>query len=355
VNKLLSKTTLVLFLFITAVTLLWLPTQADEPTAVHLASFDAVPLNNAVRIDWETGTELNTAGFKIKRATIGGNEEFLDNVGDDGFISATGNVTSGSSYTATDNQAQNGAIYTYILFEIENSGTEVELARETVTVGISATNTPVVISGGNNGGNSATSTPRASSTPRSTRATSATPTTTSNSTNPTNTPPSFVTVTPQSTQPTAVPTENSNTTNSNQPVSISTNPTATNEPSQPEDTTISIAGVTEVLAQEESTDNIEAQEEYPVETATVISESAETYPNNATIGNPASSDSSPTAVSIIGSEQENTNTSTNTTSSGENASASKGRVFLWLGFIVALLIFATGLIGSIILFTRKSK
>ena len=65
-NKLLPKTTLILLVFIIVIAIFWLPIQADEPTAVHLAGFNVVPLNNAVRIDWETATELGTAGFRIK-------------------------------------------------------------------------------------------------------------------------------------------------------------------------------------------------------------------------------------------------------------------------------------------------
>lgn len=360
-NKLLPKTTLFLLLFITAIAFLWLPIQADEPTAVDVAVFNLTPLNNAVRIDWETATELNTAGFRIKRATTGGNEEFLDYIGENGFIPAAGNVTTGSTYTVTDNQVQNGSVYTYILFEVENSGTETEQERATVTVGLPSTNTPAPISGGSGNDNNATATPR----PTETATQRATATLTKSSTTtapPTNTPPSFVTVTPKSVQPTASPTPSPNPVNNNQ--SRDTIANANNDNEEIETTGTTITGVTEVLAQEDSTTETgeiaaqtdidltqQTQDGYPGVTATAVSSADEVYPNDT-----ANNDTVATPVPVIGSSQGYTGTESDTpnTTNG-TASTSQGQIFLWLGFIVALLIFITGLIGSIILFTRKSQ
>ena len=150
-NTLLPKTGF-LFFILSAIAILWLPTQADEPTAVHLSDFDVVPLNNAVRIEWETGSELGTAGFRLKRAAPGGSEEYLTNIGDNGFVIGVGGVSVGGFYSETDDQVFNGEIYTYILIEVENSGNEIELARKTVTVGIPPTNTPVIVSSVPGGG-----------------------------------------------------------------------------------------------------------------------------------------------------------------------------------------------------------
>lgn len=371
-TKLLPKITLFLVLFITAIAILWLPVQADEPTAVELASFDVIPLNNAARIDWETATERGTAGFRIKRAATSGNEQLLDYVGDNGFIEAIGDVNFGSSYTVTDNQVQNGSTYTYILIEMENSGTETELKRKTITVGIPPTNTPAIVSGGN-GGSSATATPVATATTikraTSNPSASATPATNSNTTSPTKTSPSFVTITPKSVQPTATSTRNATTTNTNQSNNNNDDDSdSVNETSNQENNTDdTILGVTEVLAQEGSNETVEiaaqtdvdlaqqTQDDYPgVTVTTAVSSSDEIYPDNTTSNEPVS-----TPIAVIGSNPGYTgtdsDTSTNPPSSSGTTSSNEGQIFLWLGFIVALLIFITGVIGSIILFTRKSQ
>lgn len=362
--KFLPKTIFYLGLIVTAMAILWLPIHADEPTAVSIASFDVIPLNNAVRIEWETGSELGTAGFRIKRAAAGGNEEYLDYVGDNGFIAGEGGVAIGSSYSVTDDQVQNGDVYTYILVEVENSGNEIDQERETVTVGIPPTNTPVVIGGGTGGSNAtATATPRTTAqTATATATTQAQSTNAAATTPPTNTPSSFVTITPNPAQPAATATPNSNTTSS-QPGNSSTNSTApatatTNTSVNEDNTRSTTSGVTEALAQEETTEETEAVEiaaqtegTYPgtTPTATAVSNtSTETYPNNTVIGNVTN-----TPVPVIGSAQETE--SEQTSNSDNSGSSTQGRVFLWLGFIVALLIFATGLIGSILLFARKSK
>lgn len=361
VNKLLPKTILFLCLFIVAITVLWLPMQADEgPTAVDLIYFNAVPLNNAVRLDWETASELNTLGYRIKRAEPGGTEMYLDYVGENGFIPGIGGVAVGGFYTVTDddddNPVQNGEVYTYILIEVEDSGNEREESRRTVTVGIPPTNTPVVISVPGNNSSTATATPTAST------GATATPTTQSESQKPTNTPPSFVTITPNSTQPTTTPAPNSNTTHQSGDSSTSS---SANTSSSVETNSVSLGGVTVVSAQEETTEETElmaqssmalapqTQDGYPgaEPTATAVSNSPETYPDNPLVN------SQDEPVPVIGSSTGAADTQADepTDISASGNATTQGRAFLWMGFIVALLIFTTGLIGSILLFTRKTN
>lgn len=361
-NKFLPKIILFLCLFIAAMTVLWLPTQADdEPTAVSLISFDAVPLNNAVRLDWETGSELNTLGFRIKRAASGGSAVYLDYVGDNGFIPGVGGVAIGGTYSVTDNRVQNGQVYTYILMEVETSSNETEAGRDTVTVGILPTNTPVVISGP--GSSTATAKPGTS-------AGSTVTATPSANQQATSTPPGgFVTITPNSAQSLTSSVQNSDTTNIAQ---TTDNTTASDTTRSGEVSSASLGGVSEVFAQAETIETNsngslapQPQNEYPGDepTATAVPDPYDVDTSNTTVDEAVVDDAVAyetvsTPVPVIGSTDGYSGTQadepTNINSSG-NASANQGRIFLWLGFIVALLIFATGLIGTILLFSRKAN
>lgn len=66
-------------------------------------------------------------------------------------------------------------------------------------------------------------------------------------------------------------------------------------------------------------------------------------------------ESTPLPVPIIGEEVEST-AAPETAALSQQANAGqavRGRLFLWGGFIVALLLFATGIAGAIVLFTRR--
>jgi hypothetical protein len=327
----------------------------NEPTAVELASFDVVPLDNAVRIDWETGTEFSTVGFFIKRGDPGGPYQTLGYLGEDGIIYATGQGAIGSSYSETDTQVENGQRFTYILYELESNSTEKELAQETVTVGIPPTNTPVVASINPVG-------PTATATPRLTAQATATGSAPNNSISATAVPPTaagptFVTITPdpQRNQPaTAV----SNTSaGPSQPVNTNSSAAANN--SSPENNTVNTTGsVNSASALEEEPETIAfnpaqaappVQEEYP-EATTAVLDAPTAYPNeNNNVS--AAVEATATTVPVIGSQGD---ANTQNQNSGSSASSSRGTIFLWLGFIMALLIFITGIIGSILLFVRKS-
>ncbi len=360
-NNYLTKTAILIATLIGILAFMGKPASADEPKAVGLESFTATPLNNAVRIDWETGSESGTLAFRIKRGT-NGSEQFLDYLGDNGYIYAEGGVAVGHDYSVTDDQVQNGDTHTYILIEVENDSSEIELDRVTVTVGIPPTSTPAIIPtnsgtitnpGATNQG-TATVRPTATATPNSQSNNSATA--------PTSTPRRIVTVTPQAAQPenTATPTAvtigNSSSNNqSNSSQSGSTTDSSGNTAA------VNIPSTNEVFAQEEAEESIQpvevadisapqSQEDYPALTPTTVTE--ETYPNNPTAAVPNTGE-----VPVIGNSSgynpQTPNVDQPKESRSFNTDSFESNLFLWLGFIVALLIFATGLVGSIILFTRK--
>ncbi|PID85638.1 MAG: hypothetical protein CSB13_07050 [Chloroflexi bacterium] len=365
-DNIFTKTAIFIVLLIIILAFVGTPASANEPTAVGLESFTLTPLNNAVRIDWETGSESGTLAFIIKRGT-NGSEQHLDYLGDNGFIYAEGGVAIGHDYSVTDNQVQNGDTHTYILVEIEHDNSEHELDRATVTVGIPATSTPAIIQTDSAATSTSPSTGQSTATIRPT-ATATSASGADNSINvPTSTPRRIVTVTPRPTatpKNTAAPTAAivSNSSSSNQgnksqseatPHSSAETDTANTNP----------LGVNDVFAQDEETTSptevanvswSQAQETYPVSTPTAVS--VDTYPDHP--NSPTAVAPTTDSVPVIGNPQgynpqspvdqpENAGTS--------NADSAQSNLFLWFGFIVALLIFATGLIGSIILFTRKAK
>jgi hypothetical protein len=370
VNKFLTRIFVFLGLITALSTFIWLPTHAaDVPAAVELAEFNLIPLENAVRIEWRTGSESGTLGFRIKRAASGENETYLDYVGENGFIAATGSITLGADYAVIDDQVQNGEEYTYVLMEVEQSSTEKELERGTVSVGIPPTNTPIVASGGSSGGSTAaTATPTRKATTQATR----TPTTSGTKTTQSTATPStrdFVTVTPNvSQQVNSSPESNASAEQSNTNNNTGNNTFASLD-NETTSTNSNVTGASEVFAQENDTSaNSEtmevaaqsdpaSQEDYPgaTPTETAVSDQSDSYPGETNENSVGISAPSRTPVPVIGSDQGYMGNQNNDANQPKSSSNNQGRVYLWLGFIVALLIFATGLIGSILLFIRKSK
>ncbi len=86
--------------------------------AVTLASFDATPQNDAVRLTWETVSEIDNAGFNLYRADdAAGPQTLLANVPSQGPGS-----TQGFSYTYEDLDVQPGQTYWYWLEDVSLGG-----------------------------------------------------------------------------------------------------------------------------------------------------------------------------------------------------------------------------------------
>jgi hypothetical protein len=97
--------------------------------AVTLTYFRATPMPDAILLEWETATEINTAGFYILRKTTSDGPwdssfRLKDESGNDASQPAQG-VTDPlvpHQYEWRDTTAQEGIKYFYVLEELENTG-----------------------------------------------------------------------------------------------------------------------------------------------------------------------------------------------------------------------------------------
>ena len=96
-------------------------TPVIGPTAVTLLYFHADPLTQGqIAVRWATAAEINTYGFKIKRAAV---DDFAAAV-DVGFIPASVQPGSGGVYEWIDQPSTEGR-WVYWLVEVDNNGNEV--------------------------------------------------------------------------------------------------------------------------------------------------------------------------------------------------------------------------------------
>jgi hypothetical protein len=82
---------------------------------VELRSFDAVPSDRAVQIDWETAVEIDNQGFYIWRVDLA--NRTAERIS--GFLPALAANGAGTTYSFTDESAVNGVEYTYYLEDID--------------------------------------------------------------------------------------------------------------------------------------------------------------------------------------------------------------------------------------------
>ncbi|HEX9202551.1 MAG TPA: C25 family cysteine peptidase, partial [Vicinamibacteria bacterium] len=88
-------------------------------TAVELLSFEASPLDSAVELRWETGSELNNLGFHLYRSlSAEGPYERITSA----VIPGLGSSPVGASYSYVDGGLANGTTYYYELEDIETTG-----------------------------------------------------------------------------------------------------------------------------------------------------------------------------------------------------------------------------------------
>ena len=73
----------------------------------------------SVTVQWNTETELDTAGFNLYRSELNKEDYILVN---DVLIDSEGNAVSGASYTFIVNGVEAGKTFLYLLEEIQNDG-----------------------------------------------------------------------------------------------------------------------------------------------------------------------------------------------------------------------------------------
>lgn len=328
--------------------------QADQsPAAVTLLRFEAFVVNDGVLLEWETGTEIDTAAFKLERANdANGPFAFLSDIG---FVGALGGPASGATYQEVDETAVSGATYWYQLVEVrEDQSQHILETIMVIVVPPTATPTPQAIGGGDGGGQNTpvppTSTVAASHTPQPTNTTAPQATTPAGTGN---TPPPTTAATPAplptiAVEPTEIPAGNNN----NNPTPI---PTTIN---QLQSTPTAQSGV--VSAAEDDGQLIAQLTETPAKEEYPAPESATAYPNNGTSGEAATPyPETTTNPIIIGGNAQPTATpagaSDPSTVTPSETNPLAGQIFLWVGFLFALLIFVGGLFFAIFITTRKRQ
>lgn len=73
----------------------------------------------SVTVQWNTETELNTAGFNLYRSKLDEDNYVRVN---DVMIDSEGSAISGASYTFVDHAVKAGKTFNYLLEEIQNDG-----------------------------------------------------------------------------------------------------------------------------------------------------------------------------------------------------------------------------------------
>lgn len=324
--------------------------SAHPSLAVTLIYFRGTALDNSARLEWETGTESDTAAFEIQRSeNAGGPFSTLSEIG---LVPATGTVSSGATYQVIDETALNGNVYWYRLVEVLFDNSRNALETIEVQISIDPTSVPV----GGDTGNS-TSTPIPTSTQP-----------------PTATPQPSATASPPVPTPTAgVAGAATQTSTASGPAASATRPRATNTP-QATATAFSTdaagAQSTTSAGSSESSANIAdaAGNSTAIAQVTLTPESLSTaYPGPAT-GGTAPTNAQPTGETYPGGIGDSGATQDSVSGIGSNAAAgdsgaeaesetpaNSSSLLLWVGFLVALLIFAGGVFYSIVLFARRQQ
>ena len=93
-----------------------------NPLPVELSSFTAIVLENSVKLNWRTETEVNNYGFEILRGVYPAKSRTQNDKWEKiGFVEGNGNSNSPKDYTFTDNLTLTRTLY-YRLKQIDTDG-----------------------------------------------------------------------------------------------------------------------------------------------------------------------------------------------------------------------------------------
>ncbi len=325
---------------------------------VTLQYFEAEAVAGGIALEWKTATEFQTSAFYVKRAldrsdflpvdnsvTFEADAiEFVDSQGNTVMsIVAEGTNGSGATYNVLDtgDDLIDGQTYWYRLVEIESNNTKIAQIDDdtfatqgeigTPTPGVTEVGLPTATSAPTNTpttANTVTPTPAATATSGATATSVATSTSTAAATTASSAAGTATSTPVPPATPTLIP--------------VATANDATDDPGE-----IGAVPVAEAAG----------QTSYPGE-VTPTPVTPEAYLGDQIPGsidnNSADSDSTdPTAPAIIGESETASAQLPPPSNSVSNETTSTNRAILWIGFVAALLIFAAGAFGSIIIFTRR--
>ncbi len=334
---------------------------ASPATNVGLTRFEAIPQDNAVRLEWDTETELETAGFMLKRGQNGSFAYVLDPDGSgDLFIFSQGGPAIGSNYVFIDEMVVNEETYTYQLIEVEVNGTEIMHAETTITVGMVPTNTPIVVAGGSdNGGNNETNATTETVTATVTASSTATATTITTSTSPTNST-AFPSPTPspsvlQTIAPATVVVDEEPPRLAAEQVTAQSGESA-RDANQEAVATVD-AGAAVAFAQEDPLSSPESETVPATPLNTVPDTTTDPAAESPAMAEPDASLEPPRVIGAtpypVGSSTINPDSEFQDTETVPASSGLVGRVYLWIAFIASIVIFIAAVIGAILLYTRQ--
>jgi hypothetical protein len=86
-----------------------------SPTAVSMSSLKATPSDKQVKLEWQTASEIDNAGFNVWRA------EGFHKI-NDSMIPAEGSPIMGADYDFFDKWVMNGKLYYYLVEDVDTNG-----------------------------------------------------------------------------------------------------------------------------------------------------------------------------------------------------------------------------------------